>query len=356
MSWEIKKGPSLDSLLENEDEDLNFFACRFGWVAPAVGPSWGLTANRQGLRTSSDTRTLGRRSLKFFPFGSLLSQSSTASQLRRVRHRPTDLKNHGREGCNSTESLRHRKRDAKQRWGERTMAMVSPNCWRCLLRPSVASTTTTTAAAAATTTIISPTIAATPSMTHHFSTTAPSHATAAPRPGTGMHQRLGKRMTMTKFKKNRDFGRSRSPQIGERKAWRKRIVLSNNNAIRVDGLKTMDVDNLALPESAGEVFKIPAPTIDQLRSSEAFKSSQTWNLFHSPHALVRPETVAVCGKMLEAADQGKTARMVVAGDRGAGKSMVLVQAMVNAFLHKWVVIHIPEGTFISKPRPASIDT
>lgn len=187
------------------------------------------------------------------------------------------------------------------------------------------------------------TTTATPSTTHHFSTTAPTHATNPTRSGSGVHQRLGKRMTMTKFKKNRDFGRTRSPLIGERKAWRKRIVLSNNNAIPVDGLKTMDDTNLALPESAGRVFKIPAPTIDQLRSSEAFKPSQTWNLFHSPHTLVRPETVVVCGQMLDAAKQGETARVVVSGDRGAGKSMVLVQAMVNAFLNKWVVIHIPEG-------------
>lgn len=150
-------------------------------------------------------------------------------------------------------------------------------------------------------------------------------------------------MQLSKFKKKKDLVRPKTPGPGERKAWRKRIVLSNNNAIAVHGLSRMDGTNLASPESAGKVLKIPEAAIDQLRASEAFKSSQTWGLFHSPHTLVRPETVEVCGRMLEAAAEGKTARLVIAGEKAAGKSMVLLQALVNAFLNNWVVIHIPEG-------------
>lgn len=166
---------------------------------------------------------------------------------------------------------------------------------------------------------------------------------AVAKPKAGVHQRGGKRMQLTKFKKNRVFAKGRQPAIGERRAMRKRIVLSNNNALRVDNLPSIDERNLALRSSVGKVHKIPEDTIDQLRKIEAFKSSQTWHMFHSPHVLVRPETVEVCSRMLRAVEARETARIVVAGDKAAGKSMVLLQAMTNAFLNKWIVINIPEG-------------
>lgn len=180
----------------------------------------------------------------------------------------------------------------------------------------------------------------TPSLSHAFSTTTPRPATKASGAKPGVHRRGGKQM---KFKKQRDIVRHRSPLPGERRAVRKRIVLSNNNAIRIENAPRMDERNLADPASAGLVMKLPELPIDQLRQVEAFKSSQTWGLFHSPHMLVRPETVAVCGRMLEAAEKKETARIVIAGEARAGKSMVLLQAMTNAFLNNWVVINIPEG-------------
>lgn len=175
-----------------------------------------------------------------------------------------------------------------------------------------------------------------PSSAHLFSTTAPAHA-------AGVHQRLGKRMKLAKFKNKRVIVKPKTPNPGERKKWRKRVVLSNNNAVPVDGLEEMTDKNLGQRASSGQVLKIPDFTIDQLRASEAFKSSQTWGLFRSPHMLVRSETATVCGRMLEAAAEGRTARLVVSGERATGKSMVLIQAMANAFLNNWVVIHIPEG-------------
>lgn len=176
----------------------------------------------------------------------------------------------------------------------------------------------------------------TPSLSHAFSTTPPH---AAPKPG--VHQRGGKKMNLSGKKK--EIVRTKSPLPGERRAMRKRIVLSNNSAIRVGDLTRMDEANLADAASAGHVFKLPEDPIDQLRWIEAFKSSQTWNLFHSPHMLVRPETVEVCSRMTDAAAGGETARIVVAGEKAAGKSMVLLQAMAHAFMNNWVVINIPEG-------------
>lgn len=172
-----------------------------------------------------------------------------------------------------------------------------------------------------------------------FSTTAHQQAIK----GGGVGQRTGKRMQLSKFKKPKDIVRGKAPLPGERKAWRKRIVLSNNNAIPVHGSPRLDADNMTAPDSAGKVFRIPEDTLDQLRASEAFKSSQTWGLFHSPHTLVRPETVELCAGMKQKAAKGETHRVVISGDRAAGKSVVLLQAMANAFLNGWVVINIPEG-------------
>lgn len=150
-------------------------------------------------------------------------------------------------------------------------------------------------------------------------------------------------MQLSKFKKPKEIVRGKTPQPGERKAWRKRIVLSNNNAIPVHGSPRLDADNMAASDSAGKVFRIPEDTIDQLRASEAFKSSQTWGLFNSPHTLIRPETVQLCAGMKEKAAKGETHRVVISGERAAGKSVVLLQAMANAFLNEWVVINIPEA-------------
>lgn len=147
-----------------------------------------------------------------------------------------------------------------------------------------------------------------------------------------MHQRGGKRMSLSHKKKA--IVRHRSPAVGERRAIRKRIILSNNNALRVADQPRMDGDNLAAQESAGRVFKVPEDAIDQLRKVEAFKSSQTWNLFHSPHMLVRPETVEVCARMTEAAGKGETARIIVGGREGRGQEYGAVAGHDTCFLEQ----------------------
>lgn len=149
-------------------------------------------------------------------------------------------------------------------------------------------------------------------------------------------------MRLSKFKKSRVIHHSRVP-TGQRKAWRKKITLSNNNALVVHGLELMDNENLSSSNSIGKVMKLPGNAPDQLRAVEAFKTTQSWGLFHSPHMLVRKETVRLCGTMLKRAAAGETARVVVTGDRAAGKSMLVLQAMINAFLNNWIVINLPEG-------------
>lgn len=234
------------------------------------------------------------------------------------------------------------------------MTMASQSCWRCLLRPSTAANQAPTTTRQLVPTTTTETILRTRIVpVASFSTTAHQQATkGGGGGGGGGGQRTGKRMQLSKFKKPKDIVRGKVPQPGERKAWRKRIVLSNNNAIPVHGSPRLDTENMAASDSAGKVFKIPEQTIDQLRASEAFKSSQTWGLFNSPHTLVRPETVELCAGMKEKAAKGQTHRVVISGERAAGKSVVLLQAMANAFLNEWVVINIPEGEALrATPSP-----
>ena len=149
---------------------------------------------------------------------------------------------------------------------------------------------------------------------------------------------------------------------GERKAWRKRVVLSNGNALAVEGLRDLEKDTLLLDRRAngeeaeaeaavvGTVRGLPDVVVDQLRAIEAFKSSQNWGLFRRPATLVRRETVELVAEMdrVVAAEKG-VYRVVIDGERIAGKSTLLLQAMAHGFLNGWTVVHIPEG----KPAPHS---
>lgn len=145
--------------------------------------------------------------------------------------------------------------------------------------------------------------------------------------------------------------RSKAPAVGERKALRRRIVLSNTNALEVQGMADISVQSMLDEGSQGKVFGIPGPLVDQLRAVDAFKVSQGWGLFRRPGMLVRKETVEYGKLMEELSVEGnkKTVRRVLVGERGSGKSLMLLQAMTMAFLKKWTVVNISEGTlrFIS---------
>lgn len=128
---------------------------------------------------------------------------------------------------------------------------------------------------------------------------------------------------------------------GERRALRKRVVLSNTNALEVQGMQDFAPENLADAGRLNQVMGFNNDTVDALRANEAFKHTQGWRLFRRPATLVRKETVEM-GQLVEKAEEN-TARKVIYGDRGSGKSVLLLQALAMAHLKKWVVIHIPEA-------------
>lgn len=208
--------------------------------------------------------------------------------------------------------------------------MTSAGCLKCLVRPSISPASFTINYASRL-----PPVAA-------FSTTSPLD---------GMNPKkkapLGKppplrQAKSLRVKKKAYVKTGKPPMPGERKAMRKRIVLSNTNAFEVTDM--VDMEATLVPEQIGKVVGLPGPVVDQLRTVEAFKTTQGWGMFRRPGCLVRTESVEMM-KILEGAEKGKmTSITVIDGDRRTGKSMLLLQAMTAAFMKGWIVVNIPDGT------------
>ncbi|KAH7328749.1 mitochondrial ribosomal death-associated protein 3-domain-containing protein [Stachybotrys elegans] len=135
----------------------------------------------------------------------------------------------------------------------------------------------------------------------------------------------------------------KKPGPGERKAFRKRIQLSNNSALPVSGLAVLEAGTMLREDMAGQVVGIPNDVVDQLRTLQAFKPTQSWGLFRQPHMLVRRKTVEVMNRLREASDKKTALKMVLTGSRLSGKSVMLLKTMSYALQNGWVAIHIPEG-------------
>ena len=159
----------------------------------------------------------------------------------------------------------------------------------------------------------------------------------------------GVKQTFTKKKKKHVVGaQGKRPAIGERKAQRKRVVLSNTNALEVKEIQDLQPDMIVDDRIRGSVVGIPGEIVDRLRAVEAFKPAQGWSLFRRPAMLTRRETIDL-GREIESISKGgvnDTIRRVYVGERSSGKTVMLLQAMAMAMLKGWVVINIPDGTFI----------
>lgn len=150
---------------------------------------------------------------------------------------------------------------------------------------------------------------------------------------------------------------------GERKASRKRVVLSNTNALEVSWLRDFDggmleelifkktndavqqVDGQEAQSVLGKVVGLKGETVDALRAVEAFKSNQGWGMFRRPGVLLREESVQLSRRIVDAEKEKSVLRLVVDGDKGAGKSLMLVHALATAQLRGWIIMTVPEGMF-----------
>ncbi|KAK3697202.1 hypothetical protein LTR37_017603 [Vermiconidia calcicola] len=220
--------------------------------------------------------------------------------------------------------------------------MASPSCLRCLKR-SLRS--------------IDPVVKIEASPRAAFSTTA--YLSASPpkkKPAAGARQ--GRTLRLSK---NVRSSAARPPAPGERKALRKRIVLSNTNAIEIEGLQDLtgdklarhEADTVALAQYRGQVLGLTNETVDALRALEAFKATQGWSLFRRPASLVRAETAELANDLANAEEESKeVVRKVVYGPKRGGKSVLLLQAQAMAFVKGWLVFHFPEAQDLTNAHTA----
>ncbi|CZR50997.1 related to ribosomal protein [Phialocephala subalpina] len=223
--------------------------------------------------------------------------------------------------------------------------MASTNCWRCLSRPS--------------TTLTHPSLL---TLSRPSFSTSAILAAAVKKPTLAARSKGQKTL---KIKKKAVVKTGKPPAAGERKAMRKRIVLSNTNALEVEGMQDLDeqmVEKLVRKkeedlsvsfalEAAGEmeaevvgkVVGLKGETVDSLRAVEAFKTTQGWGLFRRPGLLLREESRELSRRMVGAARGREELRLVIDGEKGSGKSLMLLHAMATAFVKGWVVLNIPEA-------------
>lgn len=157
-----------------------------------------------------------------------------------------------------------------------------------------------------------------------------------------------KSLNVKKGRKGVQPDTGKRPAPGERKAMRKRIVLSNNNALEVSSLTDLDKPSVLSKKNEGQVKGLPEEVVDALRAVEAFKPTQGWSLFRRPATLIRKETTQLAELLKEAEGEGegetaKTIRRVVVGERMSGKSSLLLQGLAMAFVRDWVVVNLPDG-------------
>ncbi|KAF1815391.1 hypothetical protein P152DRAFT_368612, partial [Eremomyces bilateralis CBS 781.70] len=144
-----------------------------------------------------------------------------------------------------------------------------------------------------------------------------------------------------KKKERKDDG-GRRPAVGERKAQRTRVVISNTNALNVPDIELMTAEGVVDENNVGKVMALPVTTVDSLRAVGAFKNTQGWKFFRTPSTLIRKETVEMARKLDEAA-KGEAIRQVLIGEKKSGKSVLLLQALAHAFMRDWVVINYREA-------------
>lgn len=160
--------------------------------------------------------------------------------------------------------------------------------------------------------------------------------------------------TTLRLNKNKRDTTGRPPAVGERKALRKKIVLSNTNAIEIKGLQDLNRENgkaVKLAEFEGQVLGLTDANVSALRTLEAFKHTQAWNLFRRPATVIRKETVEIAKAMEAVAggEDGKAKQVVkriLFGEQGSGKTVLQLQAMAIALNKGWVVIHLPNGMLL----------
>ncbi|KAI9890457.1 MAG: 37S ribosomal protein S23 mitochondrial [Vezdaea aestivalis] len=148
---------------------------------------------------------------------------------------------------------------------------------------------------------------------------------------------------MKKDKKDKSARKTgKPPNPGERKAFRKRVSISNVSALEVEGLPFWHKGNLQDDALIGSVVAFPPPLIEKLTALGAFKPGQSWGYFRRQAVLVRREAMDIV-KILPSVSESKgTFKGLISGERGTGKSTILAHVMAAALTKGWIVISVPQ--------------
>lgn len=188
-----------------------------------------------------------------------------------------------------------------------------------------------------------------------FSTTSALAANPPKKKGPVTAKPASRQGKTLRLNKNVRESTGKPPAQAERKAFRKKIVLSNTNALEVQGLQDLNLENSStekLAQLEGQVLALTDAQVSALRTLDVFKPTQAWNLFRKPATVIRKETVEIA-KALESAQGGENAnakqvvKRILFGEKGSGKTVLQLQAMALALNKGWVVLHFPNGMFAS---------
>ncbi|KAL9057621.1 MAG: hypothetical protein Q9162_002236 [Coniocarpon cinnabarinum] len=176
-------------------------------------------------------------------------------------------------------------------------------------------------------------------------TSSNAFSTSAPTQAGNVRQANVKGRPALKLSKKRRVRSHKRPEPGERKALRKRIVLSNTNALEVENLEDFSPEAVTVKQNVGQMLALRNESVDALRAAQAFRTSQRWSYFRRPCTLLRGCTHQLTTEMEQAVQaQRKTSiRRMVVGEKGVGKSILLLQAEAWALAKNWVVISFPKG-------------
>ncbi|KAF8472788.1 mitochondrial ribosomal death-associated protein 3-domain-containing protein [Kalaharituber pfeilii] len=117
-----------------------------------------------------------------------------------------------------------------------------------------------------------------------------------------------------KLKRKRVVQTSRPAEHGLRRAQRKNLVLSNNNAINVP-LATFKAQTAVTTHDVGRVFSFEGQMVDTLKTLEGFQRKQGWEFFRTPSTLVREESIEI-GRLIAWVNGEKVPLTPAAGREG----------------------------------------
>ena len=191
-----------------------------------------------------------------------------------------------------------------------------------------------------------------------FSTTSPSlagrtSATQTPKKKGVVAKPTSRQGRTLHLKKNVRVSNAKPPAPGERKAVRKRIVLSNTNALEVPGLQDLTADKLERHDGKTVVLDGYRGTGAGGRQSHSGRSESAGGVQAYSRMELVSETCEL-GERRDGEDGDRPSRMplVKAGRRSersysvrqvAVRACSLLQAQAMAYLKGWVVVHFPEA-------------